>query len=420
MKLLTNLGLIEWNISFLTNLLWRFIQVYSKSGITFIIFFFTAKTLNSYDFGIYNYILTIVLFLITIADFGISTATSKYVAEYNGNAKGKIIFFNALFLITTVSLLTTIIFYAYSLLTHFDKFSYIKVIIPLIFLIPVSSLYDGIFRGLGMFKKLSIISTCVGLLSLPIIYLLIQSYGLIGALVSQDIFYLLLVTVLAITYTDFSFKLNKDLITKIAHYSFVIGIANLGFFLFSRTDILILGHFGYISEIGYYEYVNKIFAVFYLPFSIIAQVIAPNITRLFVENKHKEILTKYKRYMMSIFLFSSILLLGILIVSPYAINLVSNTNMDKNLIIKILYLLSVIFISQSMSAVAAVGFSTSTGYASLNMYFLIIFGIINVPLTYFLVKDFGFIGAVITTLFIKVTSDILFMFFYYIKIKKYA
>ncbi|GAH37984.1 unnamed protein product, partial [marine sediment metagenome] len=38
-----------------------------------------------------------------------------------------------------------------------------------------------------------------------------------------------------------------------------------------------------------------------------------------------------------------------------------------------LYILSVLLITQSMSLIASVGFSTASGHAKLNMYFLLIF-----------------------------------------------
>src|SRR3989344_477957 len=67
------------------NFIWRSMQIFAKQGITFLIFILSAKLLTPYDFGIYNYLLAIMFFLIMFGDFGISTATSKYVADFNIN-----------------------------------------------------------------------------------------------------------------------------------------------------------------------------------------------------------------------------------------------------------------------------------------------------------------------------------------------
>ena len=93
------------------NLTWRILQVFGKQGITFLIFILCAKFLVPYDFGIYNYSLTIIFFLIMFGDFGISTATSKYVAEYNIKDKEKLksVLFNSGLIILAISILATIL-----------------------------------------------------------------------------------------------------------------------------------------------------------------------------------------------------------------------------------------------------------------------------------------------------------------------
>ena len=80
------------------NFLWRAIQIVGQQGITFLIFILCAKNLSTYEFGIYNYILAIVLFLVMFSDFGISTATSRYVAEYSVTDKDKLraVLFNSM------------------------------------------------------------------------------------------------------------------------------------------------------------------------------------------------------------------------------------------------------------------------------------------------------------------------------------
>ncbi len=65
------------------NFIWRSLQILGQNGITFLIFILFARLLSLYEFGLYNYVLAIVFFLVIFWDFGISTATSKYVAEYN-------------------------------------------------------------------------------------------------------------------------------------------------------------------------------------------------------------------------------------------------------------------------------------------------------------------------------------------------
>src|SRR3989344_3026325 len=145
------------------NFIWRSLQIFGKQGISFLIFILSAKLLIPYEFGIYNYVLAIIFFFIMFGDFGISTATSKYVAEYNVTDKEKLksILFNSGVLILGLTIIITIITLIFGKLYLQDKYIYVLYLLPIIFLAPMTSLYDGIYRGLKKFKQLAIISSII-------------------------------------------------------------------------------------------------------------------------------------------------------------------------------------------------------------------------------------------------------------------
>jgi len=109
------------------NFSWRSLQIFTKQGITFLIFILCAKLLSPYEFGIYNYVLAIIFFLIMFGDFGISTATSKYVAEYNVTNKNKLksVLFNSALIILTLTILITIITLLFGRWYLQDKYLYV-------------------------------------------------------------------------------------------------------------------------------------------------------------------------------------------------------------------------------------------------------------------------------------------------------
>ena len=397
------------------NFIWRALQVVGKQGITFLIFILCAKLLSPYDFGIYNYVLAIIFFLIMFGDFGISTATSKYVAEYNLTNKGKLksVLFNSGIIIVgltiLVVLLTIIIGPAYLK----EKYVYVLWLLPLIFLAPMTSLYDGIYRGLKRFKQLAIISTIVGFISLSFVYILIKQYGLIGALWAQSLFYLILFIALASGYKEFNFKWNKEVMKEVGKYSLIVGTSLIGYFLFSKISTVLLGYFGYIQEIGYYEIVNRIILLCLLPFTIISQVISPDITIKYSKKKSKIIiLKKYKKYLLLTTVIASILAFGIYLLFPFIIKIFLNEYSSNDLLISMNYLL-VILITQSIATIVSSGFAISTGHAKVNMVFLIIFGVINVPLNFLMIKHYGFIGAIYATLIVRLSSDLIYFYTYY-------
>jgi len=398
----------------INNFIWRSMQLFGKHGIIFLIFIFSAKMLTPYEFGIYNYSLAIIFFLIIFGDFGISTASSKFVSEYNAINKEKLksVPFNSAIIILALAIVVTILALLIGPWYLKDKFSYVLYLLPLIFLAPMTSLYDGLFRGLKQFRKLAFISLIVGVVSLSFVYVLIKNYGLTGALMSQVIFYFLLFIALSLGYKNFHFRLNKEVIRDIAKYSFIVGIAGIGFFIFTRINILILGKFGFITEIGYYEIINKIFAILVIPATILAQVISPTITEMYTKSQIDILISKYKKYILLSFLLGVILVISTIILFPILLKYFLQ-QYDSQTLIKILYILSILLITQSISAIASVGFSTSSGYAKLNMYFLLIFGALNIPLSIILIKQIGFFGIIYSTLIIKGLSDISFTYYFF-------
>lgn len=397
---------------------WRTLQILGKEGVTLFIFIISAKVLTPFDFGNYNYIMAMVFFLIMFGDFGISTAASKFVAEFDETDKDQLkrVLFNSSLIILIFS---SLIIVSVLLFGHFfikENFLYALYLLPLVFLAPMTSLYDGIYRGLKKFKQLTVISLFVGVPFLPIILLLIKKFGLLGALISQNLFYFILLLALGSFYREWHLKISKSVILKITKYSFVIGITTLGYFLFTRINTIILGQFGYITQIGYYEIINKIFAILLIPFGILSQVIAPRVTRLFVKGEKKELVEQYKKYIFFVGVVSFILVLLVYFFFPLIIKTFLHEYYNQELL-KMLNFLLIILVTQACSSIASVGFSTASGHARLNMYFLIFFGVLNIILTTLFIKIFGFWGVIYSTVIIKASSDLSFLYVYYIYIK---
>src|SRR3989339_341375 len=287
------------------NFIWRSLQIFAKQGITFLIFILCAKLLTPYEFGVYNYALAIIFFLIMFGDFGISTATSKYVAEYNATDKNKLklILFNSGIIILGLTIIVTILTLIIGPGYLQDKYIYVLWLLPLVFLAPMTSLYDGIYRGLKRFKQLAIISLILGFISLFFVYFLIKQYGLVGALVSQNLFYFILLLGVAFGYKEFHLKWNSEIMKNIGKYSIIVGIGSVGLFLYTRIDIIFLGTYNFINEIAYYEIINKILLILLLPSTIISQIISPTITKYYELKQFSKIKDKFKKY----FLFSLLL-----------------------------------------------------------------------------------------------------------------
>jgi len=383
------------------NLIWRGLQVLGKQGVIFAILILAAKLLDPYTFGVYNYILAIILFLVMFGDFGISTATSKYVAEYNATDKNKLksVLFSSGIIILGLTIIITILTLTFGKYFLGDKYIYVLFSLPLIFLMPLSSLYDGIYRGLKKFKQLATISLGVGFLSLFFIYFLIKNYGLIGALISQNLFYLILVIALGLGYREFNFKLNKGVLKQIFSYSIIVGFAAISFFLYSKADVLILGHYGFINEIGYYELIMQVFTFGFLPFVLLAQVIAPNITEYFAKKEFGKVILKWKKFLFFIIPLSIIIACLFYFLFPQALKLFLPKYYVPEMTISI-FILTFLIPAKIWGVFQTQGFIVSTGFAKINAITTFIGGVLNVILDVVFLKLMGFIGVFLVTLVI--------------------
>ena len=403
----------------INNWLWRIAQIVFKQGTIALIFFIGAKNLSIEEFGLYNYLLAIIMATVMFSDFGISTSTAKYVSEYKTNNKEKIkhVLMSAGILVISAALICSLIL----LFIIKDKFmeNYIAIIglIPLIILIPLTALYDGIYRGLEEFRKLSIISIVISIISIPLIIVLISKYTLIGAIISQSLFYLLLFIGLTLGHKENELKIKKEIIQEIGKYSLAYGVAVFGNFLFIKAGIILLGSYGYLREIATYQVINQFFSILLLPFILFGQVIAPNFVKLKINNNLKKILLETKKYTKYSFIIGIIITLLLYIALPKLIFLFLPKYYDP-LFLKIFPAMCLIFMFNTWAATIDAGIIVPTGYAKMMSKIYLLLGIIGFIACAISIKILGFMGVIYTFVFSSLLMVLILRFSFIREISK--
>ncbi|MBN2270763.1 MAG: oligosaccharide flippase family protein [Sedimentisphaerales bacterium] len=385
--------------------LWRALQMVGKQGVPCLIFFIAAKFLSPESFGDFSYLMAVVGLLIIICDFGFSTAVSRYVAEYNFRQSEKLN--NILFSISIVSIgISTFISAVIVLLggrVFKDNFRYILCLLPYLFLMPLTSIADGMYRGLKQFKKLALISIIVGGFSLAASFFLISRYLLIGAILSQIILYFLMAVALFAFQRNLKIRFDKGIFAEVARYAIVLGIAGVAFFLYTRVDILILKQFGYVVEIGYYEIVNRIFQMLIIPFAILGQVVAPNTVKYATANDFAEIRSKLKKY--AAFCLGIGLVLGVCL--HFGIPPALQTVLPQHHTAQFLMIMNILLVLLPFKVFGTClnqGFIVPAGYAKITAVATGAGGLLNVVLDYIFIDCFGYIGVFWATLLIHSLS----------------
>ena len=379
------------------NFMWRSLQTLGKQGVIFAIFIICAKLLSVYEFGIYNYLLAIIYLCALLGDFGISAAASKYAAEYNtiDRSKLRLVLFSAGAIILFLALAVSAFMKLFGRTFLAEKYRYFLYLAPLIFFMPMTSLYDGIYMGLKRFRTCSLITVITGLICIAPAFVLIRKYGLVGALMAQNIFYASLLLALAAGYREFSLKLDKGVIAQIGRYSLLLGLASVGIFLYMRFDVIMLGLFGYIDEIAYYELVNRILVILTVPWLVLCQVIAPDVTAAFSRSDVDYVRIKFSGYSRLSLLYGSIIAAAFFIVGRQAIPIFLP---DYNRGMFHLFLLAglVVFPVRLFGTVLVSSFIVPTGNARIVTYINLIFALVRIALNYVLIAAYGAAGIAVS------------------------
>jgi O-antigen/teichoic acid export membrane protein len=412
------IGLLKKHPVTIKNFAWRAVQNASRQGITFLILVISAKLLSSEDFGIYNYTVAISYFFTLLADFGISRAVSKYVAQYNTESphKVKLIYFNSSLIMITLIIVFSSIFFLFAKTIVGEHYRFVYYLIPVFIFLPLTSLFDGVYSGLKQFKKLSVIALIAGTITVVATYILISKFGIIGAFLSLNFYYIIGFILFSSTFKLFSFKFDKEIIKEVGRYSSIIGISAIGYFLYSKGITYILGQFNYFTEVGYYEIIDKVFIMLSFPFIIYGQIIAPGITEMITLSRYENVLNRFKKNLSVAFPIAVIITLILWQILPLLIKvfLVKYYTPDFIVMFELLLIHLPLLL---ISGFVVQPFIIATGKAKYSLL-TIPFGLINIGLGILFIGYYGFIGMIYSTLIISITNKILTYYLIYNGLRK--
>ena len=408
-----SLGILKGNESLLKNFSWRTSQLFVKALLSLFTLFIATSFLTSEQFGIIIYFNSILALLLIFCDFGISVSVSKYTAEYIAQESGneRKLFGSSSILIVSFALIVTLLVLLFSkkLLTKYHPLTLI--LLPCLFLAPISSLLDGIYRGYKKFKELFFSNVYASIATIAATTVLIVKFKVQGALIALSITHLLFIFSMIFTHRVVMKEVSISVLKDIGKYSFYVGFANISYFMYTKADILIMERFGYINEIGYYGIIDRVFYFVLLPSVILGQVLAPEISRLSAFKNYKDIITQFRLSFIiglpcSIIISGFVYILSILILKQYG------AHYNTNSFVLILNLLSLLLPLKIWGSFTANGFITPSGSVQILSLTTAIGGIINIILDILLIRLYGFIGIFFATLIVHslciAVSNILF------------
>jgi len=402
----------------LKNIVWRSLQIAARNGFSYAIFYLASILLYKEDFGYYNYILKIAFFITLFVDFGISMAVSKYTAEFsNGkNEKIKPLVANGIIIILILAALMAAITPLLNSFVFDEAYNKLLYLLPLFVLVPLTSLFDAAFRGLKRFRELSLLTLITGLISLPAFYFLIRHFGVTGAFLSQNLFYLLMLAGFWSRFKVVPRAIDREVFGEASKYAAVIGVTGVFMFLSTQVDVLFLGYFGYFTEVGYYEIIFKFLALLMMPYAIIGHVISPDFTRHYANKNFGWIKQNLKRSIALSFVLSSLVCVALYFGLPYVFEhfFTKYNTLELN---KMSQIVMVLFFTNMFNGFIPL-LAIATGHARWGMYFIVVVGGLNVLFDYISIIQWGVWGLIYATVILKSTANILFIGYYYLKLPK--
>jgi len=197
------------------------------------------------------------------------------------------------------------------------------------------------------------------------------------------------------------------------------GIATLGYYLFSKVNVLIMGKYGLLEEIATYELLNKIFTFYLLPFTILGQVLSPYITEAFALKKYSNVKKIFLKSLLYLGLLSLVFVPVTYFGTKFAVSILM-PQYDTALLAMILLPVTITYAKNVFGAPINSGIIVSTGHAGIMTILNIVAGGTNVLLSIWAIKQYGFMGVIWVTLIVQVFFSVILNVIYFNKLSKYG
>lgn len=360
---------------------------------------FISRVLGAVGVGTYAYTASLVQYFMLFGMLGIATYGSKLVATVRDHKEKLSQAFLSLYalqlIMTALCIILYVLFIYYGAFKH-KTIMYIQVISLLSCLVDCS----WFFSGLEKFKQIVIRNTIVRIISLLLLFLLVRT--------SDDLpLYTLIMTgttfvgqlVLWIGIKDCIRIVPVKIRRVLEHVKptisyFIPQIAIQIYFVLNKTMI---GIFSTESEVGIFDYADKILRVSLAFVTSLGTIMLPKIAYIFSNGKKEEV----RKYLFKSLDFSSFIavpiMLGLAGISMEFIPWYLGDEFRRS--ITVLFIISPTIFFMAWSGVFGTQYLLAIGRMKPYTISVYVGAIVNLVLNLFLIKPYGAIGASIGTLF---------------------
>jgi len=370
-----------------------------------------ARLYGAELYGRFIYIFTFISFFPSLTSLGLRSGLIYFIPKYttnNDTEKRNTLITNSFILTSLLSVIVIVTialnteFISSNLLNNSELSPLINLMSPLIILLTLNTISQGVFRGKMEIKDFVIgkdllmpsiklfVVTILYFLGLRIEGLIIGYYTGFGALI---IYYLIKIIINNnIKFKDIKLK-NRKLIYTTFKFSLPLFLTGFLVFFVNKTDTFMIGYFLRDTDVGIYNIALKIGTMSGFVLTAFNTTFAPMISNLYEQDKMKELASIYKiitKWILTI----NLIAFSLFILFSNEIMLFFGQEFTAGAY-------ALIFIGIGQIANVIVGpagyINTMTGKPQYELYNNIIVLILNVTLNYIMIPIYGINGAAVAS-----------------------
>lgn len=397
----------------LINAIFSITQVVVTSGVLFILYRFLLNSIGVEQLGIWSLVLATTS-VSQIANLGLSGSVVKFVAKYIARGEAEkasaLIQTAALSIGIFVALVLIVVFpvavWVLELIIPAKSYVLALSILPLalfaVWLMMITSIFQAGLDGYQRFDLRSLLLMGGAVLNLVLCFILVPTYGLLGVAYARIIQYLtvlpcsmLLLKRCLPSFPVVSYRWDKDLFKEIIGYGTKFQVIIVIRMLYDPVTKVLLGNFGGLSTIGYYEMASRMIQQFRALIVSANQVLVPAIANL--QEKTPENIYSVYRNSYQLLFYLALPLFSLIIVSMPILSDVWIGHYERTFVIFGI-LLSIGWFLNTLSGPAYFA-NLGTGELRWNMLGHLTIGLLNAILGFLLGTFFHGIGVVAAWIF---------------------
>lgn len=379
------------------NTFWLVIAEGISSFLKLILIIYVARILGATEYGKFSFALAFVSLFAIFSDFGISQITTRELAQEKDKERE---FPNILSLKFVLSIGTLILICLGSFFITSDPL--IREIIWILGIYIIVSSFSSIIYAFFQARQKMEYEAWTKILQAMVVtgagFFVLFNFPSLQSLSLAYLFAALIALISIIIFFHFKvyqlkLSFNKNIWRNVLAISWPLALAGVFGTIYSQTDSIMMGYFGQITQVGWYNAAYKIIGATLIPVGLISISFFPVFSKLFKESKEK-LQKSWDYYMQLMILLSVPLVVGGMTLAPKIVDFIYDPSYFPSILA-----FQILLIMAALSYISnPFGQALIVSNQQKRLFWITLSGaIVNVGLNSILIPKYSLYGAAFAT-----------------------